>query len=188
MIVCFVGLPCVGKGTIAKRIHDEMLDRGRIGIVTTSDIVRRILTDDDKEKMKQGGLFPREAELRDQLYGDIEQQYAMGAQAVLLDGFPRFDDQVVWLVQTFYDRPLQIFNIVAPSDFDMLGRAAKRGRDEFDTDRNKAMARIVHQRGLFSGAERQILTYALPYSTIINDYVDRAVSEIMVRIKPLPKE
>lgn len=186
MLISFIGSPCVGKGTIIKVVHEQLLERTRAGIVSTSSIVARLLTDDDKAAMIQGGLFPREAELRDQLYQEIERQYAFGAQVVLLDGFPRFDDQVRWLVQTFYDHPIQVFQVLAPTDFDIVRRAGQRNRDEFDRG-EKLAARVAQQRMLLLGAERMIQQYALPYSSVINDYVERAVIEVMSRIK-IPKE
>lgn len=187
MIISFIGAPCVGKGVLIKRVHERLLDQARVGLVSTSDIVKSLLTDTDVETMRGGALFPRETELRDALYQSIERQYAMGAEAVLLDGFPRFDDQVVWMVQTFYDRPLQVFQVQAPSELHLLQRARARARDQFDTDPMLFGRRVVLQRQLLSGAEARILQYALRYSTIINDDLERATLDALSRIK-IPKE
>jgi adenylate kinase family enzyme len=183
MIVSFIGVPCVGKGTLVKTLQERLLERYPAAVLTTSDIVKDLLKQypEAAEVMKTGGLFPLESELREALYLMIEDLYAFGADVILLDGFPRFDDQVRWLRQTFYDKELRIVQVLAPSDFEIVRRAGMRQRDEYDTP-EKVMLRVAKQRQLMAGVEQLISSYALPYTSVINDQVERAALEILNRI------
>jgi adenylate kinase family enzyme len=173
-----MGMPCSGKGTIVKALHEKLLDVYRTTVISTSDIVKKIITEEDKEIMKNGVLFPRETELRAELGYCIERVYALGTQLILLDGFPRFDDQVRWLRQTFYASPLEFYEVRAQDDFELVKRASLRNRDEFDQP-EKFKQRLSEQRKLFSAAESMIQYYALPYRTIMNVDTTLAVSNAM---------
>lgn len=188
MIVSFLGLTCSGKGTITKKVHEKLLDKYRVAILSSSDVVKTIITDADREAMQSGGLFPREPELRDAIYAQVEGMFAFGAQMVLVDGFPRFDDQVRWMRQTFYEYPLQFIEVRARDDFELTRRAAARNRDEFDVGA-KFMSRLTEQRSKLASATGMILQYALPLATVINDHLDRAVAETMGRLRlPEPEK
>lgn len=182
LIVSIIGVPCVGKGALIKAVQDKMLDEEPVGVVTTSDIVKHLLTDDDKKAMAGGGLFPRETELRETLYHTINDVFAFGASTVLLDGFPRFDDQLRWLRQMFYDRNIQIVQVLATSDFEIARRAGLRNRDEFDSPIHVAQ-RVATQRALLGPIEQMISMYGIPYTSVINDDLDRARDELIGRIK-----
>ena len=178
MILCFIGMPCSGKGTIAKMVHAKLLDECRTAIIHTSDIINSIITQEDKDKMKAGGLFPRENELRANLAETIDNMYAFGAQAIILDGFPRFDDQVRWLRQTFYASPLEFFEVRAQSDFELQKRAGVRKRDEFD-EPSLFMLRLATQKRTYATAEAMIQNYGLPYHTVMNVDQNIAVDNAM---------
>lgn len=186
MIISVIGVPCVGKGSIAEGLREELQHNYRTSIITTSDIISKLLTEADKEAMKGGGLFPREDELRSSLLDTIEVHLAFGADIIILDGFPRFDDQVKWLVQTFFQHQLYVVQVMA-NDFELIKRANARNRDEYDTG-DKLLARISRQRSLLAGVDVAINKYNIPYTSVINDHLDRAVAELTTRIKgPLLK-
>lgn len=192
LIVSLIGVPCVGKGSLIKAVQEKMLEEEPVAVVTTSDIVKHLLTEDDKKAMAGGGLFPREEELRDTLYHTIGDTFAFGASTVLLDGFPRFDDQLRWMRQMFYDREIQIAQVLAPSDFEIVRRAGLRNRDEFDGP-ERVLQRVYKQRELLGPIEQMISMYAIPYTSIINDDLERARDELIGRIKwpsrqPKPKK
>lgn len=159
-----------------------MLDEFRVATITTSDIVKELLTEEDKASMAGGGLFPREDELRAALQDRVEAVFALGAQVILLDGFPRFDDQVRWMVQNFYQYPLQVVQVLAPSDFELVRRASLRNRDEYD-QQDKLLKRVAKQRELIAGVEKMIFQYNLPYTSVYNTSLDEAVSEACAKIK-----
>lgn len=187
MIISFIGEPCVGKGTIIASVHRKLLDHRRTAILTTSDIVKKILTPEDLAEMrKSGGLFPREAELRAKLLERIEVMFAFGAEIVLLDGFPRFGDQAKWFRQNLWSYPLQVFRVMTHGDFELCRRAASRNRDEFDNG-ELFLARLNTQRVLIEETEKVLMAYSLPYSTIMNTHINQAVDEVMRRIT-LPKQ
>jgi adenylate kinase family enzyme len=181
LIVCFIGVPCTGKGTLVRTIQEKILESMPVAMVSTGQIVSELLTEQDKVLMKQGGLFPREAELRDALYQSINDIWAFGATTILLDGFPRFDDQLVWLRQTCYDATIQVIQILANDDSELIRRASVRNRDEFDQP-NNVVKRISEQRKLLSGVESLINKYAISYSSIININVKQSADLIIDRI------
>jgi adenylate kinase family enzyme len=111
--------------------------------------------------------------------------YAMGAEIILLDGFPRSADQTKWLRETLWQYPISVVRVMANSDFELARRAASRNRDEFDSG-EKFQQRLAVQRGLLGEVEDLIRKYGFTYTTTINDYADRAALEIVSRIK-LPK-
>jgi adenylate kinase family enzyme len=178
MLTCFIGVPCVGKGSLVESVQSRLLDTFRIAVLTTSDIIKVILTDEDKEAMKGGGLFPREKELRDLLYRSVEACWDMGAQGVIIDGFPRFDDQVTWMANMFYDHPLQVIQVLAPSDHEIMRRAAMRNRDEMDGP-EMVMRRVGKQRELLAGVEQEIFKHGIRYGSIINDDLNSATEQAL---------
>ena len=181
MILSVVGVPCVGKGTIMKAVQMKMLEEAPVALIHTSKFVHQLMTDEDKEMMKHGGLFPREEPLRDLIYQEVEKMFAFGAEVVMLDGFPRWDDQMKWMLNTF-TQPMSIVHIVAPSEFELVKRASLRNRDEFDTG-EKFLARVANQRQHISDMEKLVSMYAIPFTTVINDYEERAVIEFIQNVK-----
>ncbi len=181
MILSVIGVPCVGKGTIMKAVQLKMLEEAPVALIHTSKFVHQLLTDEDREAMKNGGLFPREEPLRDLIYQEVEKMFAFGAEVVMLDGFPRWDDQLKWMLQEFI-QPISIVHIMAPSDFELSRRAAMRNRDEFDSG-DKFMARVANQREHIAKIESLVSMYAIPYTTVINDFEERAVGEFIQKVK-----
>ena len=181
MILSVIGVPCVGKGTILKDVQLKMLEEAPVALVSCSQIVNALLTDEDREAMKNGGLFPREIPLREEIYDTVSKMFAFGAEVVMLDGFPRWDDQLKWLVQEFIE-PVSIVQIVANSDFELAKRAALRNRDEHDVG-DAFQARVRVQREAISKMEPLISMYAIPYTTVVNDHPERAVSEFIAKVK-----
>ena len=181
LILSAVGVPCSGKGTILKRVQMKMLEEAPVALINASKFVHQLMTPEDKESMQNGGLFPREEPLRELLYQEVERLFAFGAEVVMLDGFPRWDDQLKWMVQNFV-QPISMVHITAPSTFELVKRASLRNRDEYDVG-EQFLARVNTQSAKISEMENLISMYAIPYTTIINDYEDRAVSEFIERVK-----
>jgi adenylate kinase family enzyme len=181
LILMVLGEPCVGKGTLIKAIHEKILDEAPVAILSCGDIVRNLLTDEDRESMKQGGLFPREEPLRDAIYQTVEHMFAFGADVVILDGFPRWNDQLQWMMNNF-TYPMQAIRIMAQSDFEIERRAAQRNRDDFDRP-PQLWGRVAEQRKRIAEMESMFGMYAIPYSSIINDHIARATAECIDRIK-----
>ena len=181
MILSVIGVPCVGKGTIMKAVQMKMLEEAPIAIIHTSKFVHQLMTDADRELMKNGGLFPREEPLRELIYQEVEKMFAFGADVVMLDGFPRWDDQMKWMLNTFTE-PMSIVHIVAPNEFELVKRASLRNRDEFDVG-EKFLARVANQRQCISDMENLVSMYAIPFTTVINDHEERAVIEFIQNVK-----
>jgi adenylate kinase family enzyme len=186
MIIGVFGVPCVGKGSVIEALQASLLDRYRCAVISSSSVVKDLLTDEDKTAMAAGGLFPREDELRTVLHGLIDDWYAFGADIILLDGFPRFDDQLRWLRQMWYQQEIQMVQILGPDDMTLVRRASKRARDTFDTDPKLAEGRILTQRKLISGLEHMIQQYGLHYTSVINYTVANAAKELERKLR-LPK-
>jgi adenylate kinase family enzyme len=176
-----IGEPCVGKGTLIKAVHEKILEDAPVAVLSCGDIVRKLLTAEDREIMKNGGLFPREDPLRDEIYQTVEHMFAFGADVVILDGFPRWNDQLQWMMNNFV-YPMQAIRVMAQSDFELETRAAKRNRDEFDRP-PQLWQRVAEQRARVAEMESMFGMYAIPYSTVINDHVERATAEFISRVR-----
>lgn len=190
LIIGVMGVPLCGKSSIVKAVVEKMLDRYRIGSISTSQLVGQLMTKETEEskkaivvEMSNGGLFPKEEEIRTAIYDMVEALWAFGAEIIIIDGCPRFDEQVKWMRQIFFDHEIQMAQILVSNDFELVRRAGQRARDEFDTNRDLLQARINQQRSKISGIERYIQMFALHYFSLINVYLEQSVLEFIGKVK-----
>lgn len=94
-VVAVFGIPYTGKTSILKAIQEN--SKKIVGVISTGDIARSLITEEDKKAMAGGGLFPREQEMRDTILERIELFRSRSADIIFLDGCPRMGDQVKWL-------------------------------------------------------------------------------------------
>lgn len=190
IIIGVFGVPLCGKSSIVSAVTQKMLEEYRIASVSTSQLVSQLMAKETEEgrknivtQMQQGGLFPKEDEIRTAIYDMVEGLWAFGTEIVIIDGCPRFDDQMKWMRQIFFEHEIQVAQILVPHDFELTRRAGQRARDAYDTDPNLLQARIAHQRSKFGGIEHYIQMYGLHYFSVINDYLERAVLEFISKVK-----
>lgn len=188
-IIGVFGVPLCGKSSIVSAVTQKMLEQYRIASVSTSQLVSQLISKESKEskieiaaQMQQGGLFPKEDEIRTAIYDMVEGLWAFGAEIVIIDGCPRFDDQMKWMRQIFFEHEIQVAQILVSYDFELTRRASKRARDAYDTDPNLLQARIANQRSKIAGIEHCIQMYGLRYFSVINDHLERAILEFTSKV------
>ncbi len=174
-IIGVFGLPCSGKTTLITALKES--SRQLIVHVSTGDIARKLSTIEDIKYMADGGLFPHEGPLRAELLKLINARQMSGADYIILDGFPRFDDQLQWmidnhLVGTSFDGCL--IQVIGE---DLEKRAKARSRDDQDAY-DKILKKIKEQQQKIDGMEKLIQTIAIPYYTVNNNELFQATKTL----------
>lgn len=121
--VILLGQSNSGKSTIGKRLAEIM----EMEYISSGDIARsmpRHVID-----MLNAGEMAPEDEMRKQIRYRINGRHKFG---FILDGFPRFNDQYVWLEEHAVGIKF-IYVIVDVPYIDILGRAARRRRCDDDS-------------------------------------------------------
>jgi adenylate kinase family enzyme len=179
-IVGVFGLPCSGKGSVLSELHRRSVGRKKeIHIISVSALVKKLLTPESAAAMKKGGLFPHEEPLRALLSEKIEEAAATESPIVMIDGFPRFDEQLEWLRENF-----EAFHHMALVKIDaakslLAQRATARARDEFDTDPKKLKGRLIEQEARINGMEASIRKIPILYFTVQNDGTTAQAATVM---------
>jgi adenylate kinase family enzyme len=125
----FTGLPLSGKSHLTKILALDIPNSLRI---STGDIARSLIkTDLQQKEMESKDLFPGELELRAELKRQIDDS---PATCILVDGFPRFGEQVTYLADNFFDLFPVIIDVCAGDLQTLAQRARNRGRDSRDAN------------------------------------------------------
>lgn len=173
-VVGVFGLPCAGKTMVIKAIIES--SREMLAYVSSGDIARRLSTETETKHMAGGNLFPYEDPLRAEIFKTVEARRAAGAEIVFLDGFPRFDDQVRWMLAN------QLAGhgagaLVQIHGTDLLKRAQQRARDPNDT-LEVLQRRLSKQGADIQGMEEVIFRTGIPYFTVMNTELGNAVTQL----------
>ena len=173
-IVGVFGLPCSGKSTIINALIES--SRELLVRVSSGDIVREMASQEDKDHMADGDLFSDEDRLRAELIKKINIRRGQGAEIIFLDGFPRTPNQIKWMMDNqLAGTEMEGYFIQVKSDInDMIKRVASRNRDEQD-DVELIKKKIKKQSKLISEMDNIIFMYGIPYFTIINIDLERAI-------------
>ena len=132
-IIGIFGLPLVGKDTLINAILTKH-PKAKVAVINSGDIVRHINDAEANAKMAKTGLSPLEDQLRAEIARQIGAYFRLDAGMILLNGFPRFGDQVQWLIDNYHDSGISFIKLLPSSQFDVRQRAARRNRDEFDRE------------------------------------------------------
>lgn len=171
-VVGVFGLPCTGKTTIIRSLMAATKEV--VAYISSGDIARRLSTEADKSHMADGNLFPHEDTLRTEIYDTIVKRRSSGAELVFLDGFPRFDNQVRWLLENTFIGPETGFLVQIMGDKDLVMRARSRMRDDQD-DPEIFDKRVIEQSKKIYEMEKSIGYYGVPYYCIPNTDLGVAV-------------
>jgi adenylate kinase family enzyme len=173
-IVAVFGIPFSGKTTLVNAIQGA--SKKIVAVISTGDIARSLITEEDKAAMAKGGLFPREEEMRDEILKKIDQFRQKSAEVIFIDGCPRFDDQVLWLwEQKLVGRHHGKIVKVEASNPAIIRRSGVRKR--IDDDVASFRDRILHQKSKFPEIDRMIQKLGLmrDYYTIQNEDNDTII-------------
>lgn len=164
-VIGMFGLPCSGKTTLAQTIVGS--SKEIIAHISTGDIARRISTESDTEHMAEGNLFPDEDRIRTEIKSMIKKRRSQGAEVILLDGCPRFDDQVKWMLEEQWVGSPDDGMLVQIRGDELIKRAYLRDRDNQDNKEILEKKIKKHQR-MIDDMERIIFYYGIPYYTVNN--------------------
>lgn len=95
MCIILVGPPCCGKSSVGKTVASRL----GIDYISSGDIARRMAQSNTQvnEDLVDGKMAP-ENEMRRIISEKLWQRFIkMGKNVIILDGFPRFGEQAVWL-------------------------------------------------------------------------------------------
>lgn len=118
--VILVGPPCSGKSTIGKMLADTFDCK----YVSSGDIARQMAEADGSMRDLDAGKMAPESRMREEISNVLYRN-----ENLILDGFPRFTDQLDWLIERCKDRKI-IFVIIDVSVTQLLKRAVSRDRSD----------------------------------------------------------
>jgi len=175
-IIGVFGIPCTGKSTIIKTIIES--SRDLIAHISTGDIVRQIMSDEENNHMADGNLFPDEEKLLSEVEKLIYKRRSQGCEIIILDGLPRHRDQVKWMLDnqfagTFVEGRL----IQISADVEVIiKRAEERMRNDQDELR-ALLKKMNNQTRLIDDMESLIFHFAIPYYSLVNHDLEKTVAD-----------
>jgi len=130
MKTCIVmtGYPCSGKSAIGKSVALLL----KIPYISSGDIARQMAEEEinaDVNTALKNGMMATEDKMRSRMY-EILKETIKHNKIFILDGFPRFDDQRLWIEKQF-DINYVYIDIQARLD-NILARAKSRCRQDDD--------------------------------------------------------
>jgi len=182
-VVCVFGLPCSGKTTVIRALigsSNEILAH-----ISSGDIARKLSTDKEIAHMAKGNLFPFEEPLRDSIYEIIHKRRSAGSEIIFLDGFPRFDDQIMWLLENQLAGTIMEGCFIQIIGEDIKTRALGRMRDDQDAS-DKFDLKVKEQSQKIDNMEKIINRHGIPYYCIPNTSLETAV-KVMAKYTGLRK-
>lgn len=119
--IILIGPPCSGKSTVGKELASQIGYK----YVSSGDIARRIAEEDGTTDNLNAGKMAPEDRMRDEIAKVFN---AEDRGSIVLDGFPRFEEQWEWMITNFEHEFAYI--IVDVPTIDMFNRAVSRGRTD----------------------------------------------------------
>lgn len=160
LCIVLIGAPCSGKSTIGK----EVANRINAQYISSGNIARKMaeMNSDINDSLNAGKLAP-ENEMRSAISYEINNTCN---DTIILDGFPRFDEQAKWLYENF-DMDIRYVAIETPLHT-LIDRARHRGRMDDDSFIDRYAYYIeVTKRDLYEHIE-----YKIDGSLPINECVE----------------
>jgi len=174
-VVGLFGLPCSGKTTVAKGLLGA--SREIIAHISTGDIVRGMATTDDVAHMAEGNMYPNEERIRAEIIKLVDKRRGQGAEVVVIDSCPRFDDQVKWMLeQQWVGTPNDGMLIQIRGD-ELVKRAQIRSRDNQDSI-DALEKKIKKHQHMIDDMEKLIFKYGIPYYTVMNTDAIQATTHL----------
>lgn len=142
MRLCITGSPLAGKSVLVSAIKKILPDHYD---VSSGAIVRKLYANDTTTQLAlaDGMLAPDEDGIR-----AVILQYTIDYNDIIIDGFPRFDKQLEYMIDHGVGPDCLI--VLGVSEAEGVRRAETRARDPYDTA-EVARKRIREASALFSG-------------------------------------
>jgi adenylate kinase family enzyme len=127
-IYFITGLPLSGKSKLASVACKLLSD---VKVISTGNVARSLIGNDTKmrEEMAKLDLFPDEQRLRNEITNLVENSKEFN---IIVDGMPRFGDQVRYLADKFWHYFPKILMTEVGDLITLYKRAKARARDEYD--------------------------------------------------------
>lgn len=171
LCIVLVGGPCSGKSSIgkiaAKNLHAKYISSG--------DIARKMARCDVDAQINldKGNLAP-EDEMRSAIGREIKKAVKTN-DVVILDGFPRFNEQAEWLMDNFCDIINVRYILVHAPSWVLRKRAEDRGRaDDGSFDKRYSYYRNVTYKQLYCRLDTVIHTDNMDAevcATVLEDFI-----------------
>lgn len=130
--VIIIGPPCSGKSTIGCKLADLI----HYNYVSSGDIARKLSQSQEMiDRLNKGEMFD-ENTMRSEI-----KRILSNTDNVVLDGFPRFEDQLVWLMKQFSKVNYTFVHVDAPLT-EIARRAMGRNRED-DSALDKRMCYYI---------------------------------------------
>lgn len=175
--IVLIGGPCSGKSSIGKLTADRL----HIQYISSGDIARRMAEYDNAvmDTINSGGLAP-EDEMRKSVYNSIYHCLKENDNdIVILDGFPRFIEQAIWLNDNIGDIADIHYVLVHAPSWILRDRAKKRDRhDDSSFEKRLKYYRNVTYKELYDNVDTIIDTSEAPIS-ICSDLLIEFIKEVM---------
>lgn len=169
-IFCFMGLPLSGKSymckLLAQRVHNATY-------ISTGDIARSLIkTEAEQKEMEAKDLFPGENALRAELKNQIE---ASTATCILIDGFPRFPDQALYLASELSLYFPTVVDVTAADMSTLATRAKLRARDSRDSNQVEFVTRLALAMKNQNNIISVLCARLVPHHTIVSTADDASI-------------
>ena len=173
--IVLIGGPCSGKSSIGKLTADKL----HIQYISSGDIARRMAKCDNTVMniINSGGLAP-EDEMRKSVYNSICHCLKEN-DIIILDGFPRFIEQAIWLDDNIGDMADIYYVLIHAPSWILRDRAKERDRsDDCSFEKRLIYYRNVTYKELYDHVDIIIDTSEAPIN-VCSDLLTEFVKEVM---------
>lgn len=175
--IVLIGGPCSGKSSIGKLIADKL----HIQYISSGDIARKMAENDYviRSDLANGKMAP-EYKMREAISNSLFHYFKeLDNDIIILDGFPRFIEQAIWLDDTIgYIVDIHYVLIHAPS-WILRDRAKERDRfDDCSFEKRLTYYRNVTYKELYDHVDIIIDTSEAPIN-VCSDLLTEFVKEVM---------
>jgi len=168
----FIGLPCSGKTYTANVVASKVFNNQSLR-VSTGDIARKLIDEQSGREMAKTDLFPGEEALRLELCKTIDNSTE---DNIIVDGFPRFDDQVNYMIDQFWIYNPVVIEVNVGDPVTLVNRARFRSRDGRDNTQ-EFLERLARAQKNMAGVFDVLNRRTVPYYTIMSGADEQIVSQ-----------
>lgn len=166
--ILLIGPPCSGKSTVGKELALSLGYK----YISSGDIARKMAEEDDStDSLNAGNMAPE-----DRMREEIAKIFNNGGN-IVLDGFPRFEEQWKWLMSRFFNYEFAYVVIDVPT-LTLFDRAANRGRADDISFMNRMEYYMKNTAPMINQMDSHSMLYGIPMVCVMNNNVKLTVTSI----------